>query len=168
MNYGHGDKIIVLKFIYGFQIPFTDKRVLAMTEPHRGDVVVFKTKGINQLDQQKDFIKRLVGLGGERVQIVPDNPYWDPQRDSALHGEGHIYIDGERIQEPAAIASRTYYPDGEYGSREVSVPPDHYFMLGDNVLNSRDSRFWGFVPRQNVIGKAVAIYWPPSRIGLVP
>lgn len=167
MNYGRGDKIIVLKFIYGFRIPFTDHRVLSMTEPKRGDVIVFKTKGIPQLDQRKDFIKRLVGVGGEKIRIVPDNPYWDPEVDETFRGEGHIFVNDDRLEEPKSVAERTYYPVGEYGREEIFVPEEHYFMLGDNGLNSRDSRFWGFVPNDNVIGKAVAIYWPPSRIGLV-
>jgi signal peptidase I len=167
MNYGQGDKIIVLKFIYGFRIPFTDKRVLPMTEPKRGDVIVFKTKGIKRLDQNKDFIKRLVGLGGENLQIVPDNPRWNPELNEAYNGEGHIYVNGDILSEPDAIADRPYYPAGEFGSGVISVPDGHYFMLGDNGLNSRDSRFWGFVPRKNMIGRAVAIYWPPGRMGLI-
>jgi signal peptidase I len=167
MNYGTGDKIVVIKFIYGIRIPFTDRKILALTEPKRGDVIVFKTKGIPLLDQRKDFIKRVVGLGGERVRIVPRNPNWNPEYEDVEYGMGYIYINGERLESPAAIAERNYYPDGDYGKTEISVPEDHYFMLGDNGLNSRDSRFWGFVPRENVIGKAVAIYWPPGRIGVI-
>ncbi len=167
MNYGRGDKIIVIKFPYGFRIPFTDRKILAMTEPKRGDVVVFRTKGIEQLDQRKDFIKRLVGLGGEHLQIVPDSPHWDPNEDETIRGEGHIYVNGERLEEPVSVAQRSYYPAGEFGRGEIEAPEGHYFMLGDNGLNSRDSRFWGFVPRENVIGRAVAIYWPPGRVGLV-
>ncbi len=167
MNYGRGDKIIVVKFIYGIPIPFTDHRILSITEPKRSDVVVFKTKDIRGLDQRKDFIKRIVGLGGERLQIVPDNSYWNPEGNELRKGRGHVYIDGKRLEEPAAIAERSYYPAGQYGQGEITVPEGYYFMLGDNGLNSRDGRFWGFVPRENVVGKAVAIYWPPSRIGLV-
>ena len=167
MNYGRGDRIIVIKFIYGLRIPFTDRRILALTEPKRGDVFVFKTEGIPQLDQRKDFIKRVVGLGGERLQIVPDDPLWNPEEHETRKGEGHIHINGNRLEAPATIAERSYYPDGEYGRGEIVVPDGHYFMLGDNGLNSRDSRFWGVVPDENVIGKAVAIYWPPRRIGLV-
>jgi signal peptidase I len=167
MNYGRGDKILVIKFIYGIRVPFTEPRILAMTKPKRGDVVVFKTRGISQLDQRKDFIKRVVGQGGERLQIVPDNPHSNPSGSELGRNEGHVFIDGNRLKEPAAIAERSYYPAGEYGSGEIEVPEEYYFMLGDNGLNSRDSRFWGFVPRNNVIGKAVAIYWPPRRIGLI-
>ena len=167
MNYGRGDKIIVIKFIYGFRIPFTDIKFLEFTDPKRSDVVVFKTKGISGLNQRKDFIKRIVGVGSEQLQIVPDNPYWNPGTNDVARGGGHIYVSGERLEEPPTIAERTYYPAGDYGQGEIDIPADHYFMLGDNALNSRDSRFWGFVPRDNIIGKAVAIYWPPKRIGLI-
>lgn len=167
MNFGRGDKIIVIKFMYGFRIPFTNRKILAMSEPKRGNVIVFKTAGISRLDQRKDFIKRLVGLGGERLRIVPDDPNWDAETNETFEGEGHIYIGGKRLEEPAPVAERSYYPAGEYGRSEITVPEDHYFMLGDNGLNSRDSRFWGYVPKENVIGRAVAIYWPPKRIGLV-
>jgi signal peptidase I len=167
MNYGHGDKIIVLKFIYGLRIPFTDERILPLSEPKRGDVVVFETKGIEGLDQRKDFIKRIIAVGGDRVQIVPDNPRWSPLAEPLIEGGGHIYINGQPLAEPDAVATRVYYPAGPYGEQEVTVPPDSYYMLGDNSLNSRDSRFWGFVPRENILGKAVSIYWPPKRIGAI-
>jgi signal peptidase I len=169
MNYGRGDKIIVIKFPYGFRIPFTDRKVFAMSEPQRGDVIVFKTKDIDDLDQNKDFIKRLVGLGGEKLEIIPDNPLWNPEEDEPVRGAGHIHIDGGRLEEPESIANRSYYTatGAKYGSGEILVPEGHYFMLGDNGLSSKDSRYWGFVPKENIIGKAVAIYWPLSRIGLV-
>lgn len=167
MNYGHGDKIIVLKFVYGIPIPFTDYRLLPLAEPKRGDVVVFGTKGISGLDQKKDFIKRIVGVGGETLEIVPENPSWNPGENDLVRGGGRIYIDDRPLSEPDVIADRIYYPTGDYGKGEIRIPPGHYYMLGDNALNSRDSRFWGFVPRENIIGKAVAIYWPPNRMGLV-
>jgi signal peptidase I len=165
-NHPPGDRLIALKFIYGFPIPFTGRRVLAMSEPHRGDVIIFNSKGIEGLDPGKDFIKRLVGLGGERLRIVPEK-----RNGSAMNffsrKQGRIYINGEPLEEPGPIAERRYYIAGPYGNYEVTIPPDHYYMLGDNVESSRDSRFWGFVPHENVVGKAVFIYWPPSRMGLI-
>lgn len=161
-----GDRLIALKFIYGFPIPFTGRRVLAMTEPHRGDVIIFNSKGIEGLDPGKDYIKRLVGLGGERLQIVPDSTS-ENSGNFFSRRSGRVYINGKPVEEPPAIAERRYYIAGAYGNYEVTIPPDHYYMLGDNVESSRDSRFWGFVPREDVIGRAVFIYWPPSRIGLI-
>ncbi len=156
-----GDRLVALEFIYGFRVPFTKHRILALTEPHRGDVIVFDSDGIEKLDKDKNYVKRLVGTGGERLRIAPEKP------DLSLRWSGRVHIDGKPIEEPASIAGKMYYPAGEYGSREVVVPAEHFFMLGDNVENSRDSRYWGFVPRENVIGKAVAIYWPPGRMGLI-
>jgi len=169
MTYGHGDKIVVLKFIYGLRIPFTNEHILSLKEPRRGDVVVFETRGIeglNERDQRKDFIKRVIAVGGDRVEIVPDNPLWNPGMGPSIEGGGHIYINGKRLENPF-IANRLYYPTGPFGVGVITVPEGHYFVLGDNSLSSRDSRFWGFVPRENIIGKAVAIYWPPTRIGAI-
>ena len=167
MNYGSGDRIIAVTFIYGFRIPFTKRTILAMAEPKRGDVIVFNSENIARLDQRKDYVKRLVGLGGERLRITPFGHHTATEKRAGSENGGHVSVNGNPLEKPAAITEKTYYPAGKYGSREVLVPPDHYFMLGDNALNSRDSRFWGFVPRENIIGKAVAIYWPPKRIGLV-
>ncbi len=166
VNYGRGDRLIAIKFIYGFPIPFTKHRILSFAEPGRGDVIVFNSAGISRLDEGKDYIKRLVGLGGERLRIAPETM----DRESAQgfrSVSGRVCINGEALEEPASIADRRYYWAGDYGRGEVVVPQDHFFMLGDNVSNSRDSRYWGFVPRENVIGRAVAIYWPPSRIGFI-
>jgi signal peptidase I len=156
-----GDRLVALEFIYGFRIPFTERRILALTEPRRGDVIVFGSDGIEKLDKDKNYVKRLIGTGGERLRIAPEKP------DLSFGWGGRVHIDGKPIEEPASIAGKIYYPAGEYGKREVVVPAEHFFMLGDNVENSRDSRYWGFVPRENVIGKAVAIYWPPGRAGLI-
>ncbi len=140
-----GDKILVNKFIYRFQ------------EPQHGDIVVFSTKGIAGLDQGKDYIKRLVGLPGDTVEI----------RDY------HIYVNGRRLDQPNIFAQFKYYntdfesgPYGKYGT-PVTVPPDNYFVMGDNSANSRDSRYWGFEPKKNMKGKAMLTYWPPSRVRIL-
>ena len=167
MNYGHGDRIIAIKFIYGIRIPFTDLRFLELIPPKRGDVIVFESEGVSGYTTRKHLIKRIAGLGGERFQIVPNGPPQDFRRLKVREYKGRIHINGKRLEEPVSIADREYYPSGEYGSSEITIPEAHYFMLGDNVGNSRDSRFWGYLPRENVVGKAVAIFWPPTRIGLI-
>jgi signal peptidase I len=124
------DRILVAKFLYRF-------------EPvRRGDVIVFRYP----LNPQRDFVKRVIGLPHDRVQLR----------------EGVVYVNGHRLDE----RDYTIKPDfGNYGP--VTVPPGQYFVLGDNRNNSEDSRFFGFVPRANIIGKAVFIYWPPQRVGFV-
>jgi signal peptidase I len=124
------DRILVAKFAY------------RLGSPHRGDVIVFRYP----LNPQRDFVKRVIGLPGDRARLR----------------DGVVYIGNQAISEK----SYTIKPDfGNYGP--VTVPPNHYFVLGDNRNNSEDSRFFGYVPRGNIIGKAVFIYWPPARIGFV-
>jgi signal peptidase I len=124
------DRILVAKFAY------------RLGSPHRGDVIVFRYP----LNPQRDFVKRVMGLPGDRVRLR----------------DGVVYIGNQALSEK----SYTIKPDfGNYGP--VTVPPNHYFVLGDNRNNSEDSRFFGYVPRGNIIGKAVFIYWPPARIGFV-
>lgn len=111
-------------------------------EPKRGDIIVFKFP----LDPSRDFVKRMIAKGGDTVMI----------KDSRL------FVNGKQVPEE-------YLPEGlifgDYGP--VKVPEGNYFMLGDNRNNSDDSRSWGFVPEENIIGKAVLIYWPPQRVSLL-
>jgi signal peptidase I len=133
-----GDRILVNKFIYG-------RRSFRKAGPERGDIIVF----IYPENPKKDYIKRLIAFGGEKVLIK----------------KGEIYVNGERLQTPATIAGRHYYSTGYFGTREAEVPEGSYFVLGDNSGNSKDSRYWGFVPQKNLIGKAFFIYWPLTRLG---
>jgi signal peptidase I len=139
-----GDIILVNKFIYGAKIPFTKLRLPALRQPKRGDVVVF----IYPEDPKKNFIKRLVAAGGETVEIK----------------NGSIYINGAAVKDPQ-FNQRYYYNRGDYGREEqkIMVPEDSYFVLGDNSASSQDSRYWGFVPKENLLGEAILIYWPPKR-----
>lgn len=141
-----GDRIFVNKFIYGARIPFTDLRLPAVRDPRRGDIVVF----ISPEDRKKDFVKRLIAVGGETVEIK----------------DGRIYIDGKDIQEPVSIRSVYYYNAGDFGGEgaKIQVPKDAYFVLGDNSASSRDSRYWGFVSRKDLLGNAICIYWPLHRM----
>ena len=143
-----GDLILVNKFIYGARIPFTDFRLPAVSGLKRGDVIVF----IYPEDPKKDFIKRLVGLPGETVEIK----------------NGSIYINGQPLVGPV-FNQRYYYNRGDLGSegQKISIPKDSYFVLGDNSASSKDSRYWGFVPRKYIIGKAIFRYWPLKTMGRV-
>ncbi len=143
------DRIFVNKFIYGARIPFTDLRFPSLRQPKRGDVIVF----IAPKDRKKDFVKRLVATEGETVEIR----------------DGRIYIDGKIVDEPASIRAITYQNGGEFGreAHPVKVPKDCYFALGDNSGSSADSRYWGFVPKKNLHGKVIFIYWPLDRIRVV-
>lgn len=135
------DRILVTKFIYG------NRSILKLREPKRGDIIVF----IYPENPKKDYIKRLIALGGEKVLIK----------------NGEIYINGKRLQSPPSITSRYYFNAGYFGDENegITVPEGHFFVLGDNSGNSKDSRYWGFVPRKNLIGQAFFIYWPLTRLG---
>ncbi|HHV61883.1 MAG TPA: signal peptidase I [Firmicutes bacterium] len=127
----NGERLLVNKFIYRFR------------EPARGEIVVFRYP----FDPRRKFIKRVIGVPGDRVEIR----------------DGAVFLNGSRLDEPYTL-DRTY---GAYGP-EV-VPEGRIFVLGDNRNNSEDSRFAdvGFVPLSNVVGHAFVIYWPLNRIGLV-
>ena len=144
-----GDKIMVNKLLYGPKVPFTGFRFPAIREPKRGDIIVF----VYPKDEKKDFIKRVIAVSGETVEI----------------SNGNILINEIPIKDPPEIIKRYYYNRGFYGQegRTVEVPKDSYFVLGDNSDSSRDSRYWGFVPRENVIGRAMFIWWPPWRIQIL-
>jgi len=121
-----------------------NKSVYKTKQPERGDIIVF----IYPEDTSRDFIKRLIAKGGETVEIK----------------DGDIYIDGNLITD-SRIKDTYYYNRGDYGNGAVKVPEGNYFVLGDNSGSSADSRFWGFVPKENLIGKAYKIYFPFNRSG---
>ena len=128
-----GERVLVAKFYYH------------ITEPQRGDIVVFRYP----IDKRKNLIKRVIGLPGEKIKIA----------------NGMVYINGEPLQ--GEKFGRTYYDVGFYGEGERTVPEDSYFVLGDNSQNSDDSRFWGYVPRKNILGRAFIIYWPLTHISIL-
>ena len=137
-----GDYILVNKFIYGVRMPYLGTRLIAFKEPRRGDVIVF----IYPKDPSKDFIKRVIGMPGETVQIIG----------------GKIHINGKLIPDPwGYFDSRE--PPGFIEAVEnfgpVLVPSDCLFVMGDNRNNSEDSRFWGALPINNVLGQAFVIYF---------
>jgi len=130
-----GDRILVSKFTY------------RIWEIHRGDIIVFRYP----LNPNKDFVKRVVGLPGERIEMK----------------DGLVQIDGRPLSEiyPTALPGGDRACSSNYGPE--TVPTGSLLVLGDNRCNSEDSRFFGFVPITNIIGRALAVYWPPDRIGLV-
>ena len=145
MTLQEGDLILVNKFIYGAKVPFLKAHLPKLRDPKRGDVVVF----VYPEDKKKDFIKRLVGLPGETVEIKG----------------GSIYID-DKPADSQIFKQIYYYNRGDFAAegQKITVPKDSYFVLGDNSVSSKDSRYWGFVPKDNLLGQAMVIYWPIRRI----
>jgi signal peptidase I len=139
-----GDYILVNKFLLGPEIPFTDKHLPGLRSPEHGDVVVFRYPN----DETRDFIKRIVGVGGDTIQ-VKDNRVW---RNGTLIEEPYV--------KPGSFRSDASTHCGYlYGCEPLVVPPNSYFVMGDNRDNSQDSRYWGFVKRDKIKGKAFLIYW---------
>ncbi|MGP8153365.1 MAG: signal peptidase I [Smithella sp.] len=142
-----GDHILVNKFIYGVKIPLLRKIIIPVTDPKRGDIIVF----IYPKDRSKDFIKRVIGVGDDKIEIknkkifINDKPYKDT-----------FGIYSDKIILPAAIETRDNYGP-------VTVPKNSIFVMGDNRDKSLDSRFWGFVDLKDVEGKAFIIYWSWNR-----
>jgi signal peptidase I len=138
-----GDMILVNKFVYYFKTP------------ERGDIIVFKYPDPNPRAKPRDFIKRLIGLSLDTIEVKL----------------GDVLINGRRRDEPYIkekikedIAMRN--PDGTT-SGAVKVPENRLFVMGDNRNNSQDSRFWGFLERGRIKGRAMVIYWPPARIRVI-
>ena len=142
-----GDHLLVNKFIYGIKFPFIGTKYFQFRKPQRGDIIVF----IYPKDRSKDFIKRVIGTEGEKVQIVRNK----------------IYINNQLIEDPwgrydqRASSTRYLQPMEIFGP--VTVPVNSVFVLGDNRDNSQDSRFWGFVNVNEVKGKALIIYFSWDR-----
>jgi len=138
-----GDHILVNKFIYGVKVPFTHATLVPVSRPERGDIVVFEFPE----DPDKDFIKRVVGIEGDTVEI----------RDK------HLLINGAPADYSQAVYTdprsipKGVQPRDNFGP--VTVPPHSLFVMGDNRDHSYDSRFWGFVDLNAVKGRAFIIYW---------
>jgi signal peptidase I len=179
-----GDHIFVNKFVYGLRIPFTKKRVVTFGEPQRGEAIVF----MYPLDEGKDFIKRAIGLPGDRIQIRGDEVRVNgaPLERQSIHVEA---TNGDRFLKviPEAVAEQVnaheipafprwrsfeYFVEKtgdvkhlvqfderpSYADAEFEVPAGNLFVMGDNRDNSSDSREWGFVPQENVKGRAMFVW----------
>ncbi|MBN1103909.1 MAG: signal peptidase I [Deltaproteobacteria bacterium] len=138
-----GDHILVNKFIYGIKIPFTGKTLVPLGQPERGDVIVF----IYPVDRTKDFIKRVIGVPGDRLEIIQGKTYVN----------GKIYED--KYGHYTDASGGRHNPGSGYSYGPVTVPENRYFVMGDNRDHSYDSRFWGFVSFDAVKGKAFIVYW---------
>ncbi len=179
-----GDFILVNKFEYGLRLPITDTKITQGSPLHRGDVVVFRYPK----DESVDYIKRVVGLPGDVVayqnkhltingQPVAETPlpdYFDEERigyakqfEETLGTRKHAILNNPAVP-PFVIGAEDYpYRDNcTYNSTGVvcKVPPGHYFMMGDNRDNSADSRYWGFVPDRNIVGRAFFIWMNFSNL----
>jgi signal peptidase I len=183
-----GDFILVNKYAYGIRLPLLNKKIVEVGSPQRGDVMVFRYP----MDPSLDYIKRVIGLPGDKVVyrnkhlsingvemaqakvgdfLDKDRLYYTPRYVEALGSVSHdILVDSEAAP---FVAQTMQYPHREnchYNSEGFvcEVPPGNYFMMGDNRDNSQDSRVWGFVPDENIVGRAFFIWFNFSdlkRIG---
>ncbi|MHB8232164.1 MAG: signal peptidase I [bacterium] len=149
-----GDHILVNKFIYGIHIPFT-KLDIPVSRPKTGQVIVFKFPyaGKYNLHRGIDFIKRVVGTPGDKIQII----------DNRVYINNHIFKCKYPVWKSKKILPAYDSPRDNYGP--IIVPPKELFVMGDNRDNSWDSRYWGFVPYKDIAGEAFMIYfsWNPKN-----
>lgn len=154
-----GDFILVNKFAYGLRLPVVNTRFLEVDDPERGDVMVFRFPN----EPSVNFIKRVVGMPGDRIryegkqlyvngepvvkELVEEGPEGSPQQlllEERMGDSNHFIYNNPRDPGPQM--------------REVEVPEGHYFTMGDNRDHSNDSRYWGFVPEENIVGRAFAVW----------
>lgn len=169
-----GDFILVNKYDYGVRLPVMHKKVYGESKPKRGDIMIFRWPP----NPKVDFIKRVIGLPGDRISYINKELYvndekipqtflqtskarnesgdeWDAleKQENLLGVKHHIYIDSSK-------SSRDYH--------DIIVPEGMYFVMGDNRDDSADSRYWGFVPDKNIVGKAVLVWmsWDSNKMGI--
>jgi signal peptidase I len=182
-----GDHLFVNKFIYGLRVPLAGRRVFPLKPIARGDVIVFQFPDVDShalhcgsVQYRKDFIKRVVGIPGDTIQVVGgrllrngepampeayiqnvDGPARYPEPAKRLAGESYQKIwSSHSLDRELQDMQRDYFGP-------IRVPDNSYFAMGDNRDKSCDSRYWGPVEARYIKGKAWFIYWPPSRIRLV-
>jgi len=180
-----GDFILVNKFTYGIRLPVVNKKIVELGSPQRGDVMVFRYPE----DPSLDYIKRVVGLPGDRIEYrnkrvsINGAPVPIKQVDDYLSKErmqfSRRYVETLGKAEHEILLEEDMQPMGgpgrafpfagncnyNSGGMACTVPPGHYFMMGDNRDNSSDSRVWGFVPDENIVGKAFFIWLNLNELG---
>ena len=142
-----GDHILVNKFIYGVKIPLLRRTIIPVSEPKRGEVVVF----IYPNDRSKDFIKRVIGVAGDKIEI----------KNKKIFINDAEFKDSYGIFSDSLVLPQSLQPRDNFGP--IIVPEKSIFVMGDNRDESLDSRFWGFVNLKDVEGKAFVIYWSWNR-----
>ncbi|MDR0233408.1 MAG: signal peptidase I [Zoogloeaceae bacterium] len=183
-----GDFILVNKYTYGVRLPLVDTKVVEMDKPERGDVMVFRYPDPDPENPEENYIKRVIGLPGDLVAYQDKRLFINGDEVELVREENYIHErknqHSQQFRETLGTNSHrilndgympAYIPDpGDFPGREncqyntagiiCRVPSGHYFVMGDNRDNSRDSRFWGFVPEENIVGKAFFIWfnftWP--------
>ena len=162
-----GDHLLVNKFIYGPRIPFTDTRFFSWKEPKRGEVIVFKYPE----NEDKNFIKRVVGVPGDKIEIkngilmINDQPVKLQEETTVGGNSQRSDVYGFKIktfkEQLGSITHDIQYLRDQSGLNfgPIVVPPESVFVMGDNRDNSQDSRVWGFVKFNKILGRALIIYW---------
>ncbi len=168
-----GDFILVNKYEYGIRLPVLNAKVLDLGSPQRGDVVVFRFPK----DPSIDYIKRVVGVPGDHIEYRNKTLYVNSEQVAQIPAGSYIGS-GSGLSMSGADVRREALGDVEHDilvvpnmrgvSADVVVPDGHYFVMGDNRDNSNDSRYWGFVPDQNLVGKAFMIWmnWDSAAGGI--
>ena len=134
-----GDRVLVTKFSYGVHIPFVENELVSLGEPEIGDIIVFPFPD----DKSVDYIKRVVGVPGDVIEMR----------------NKQLYRNGQPVHEDYVIHTDTAMDPRRDNMRPVLVPPGKVFVMGDNRDHSLDSRFWGFVDKDTIHGRAAVIYW---------
>jgi len=157
-----GDYLFVTRYDYGFRIPFTDIQI-APKAAHRGDVVVFDYPE----DRSKDYIKRIVGLPGDEIRYEENKLYVNGKEMPLIEKGPRAYFLGDGSVDMSTVFEESLFEvnhsvlrkDFSIRDGQWKVPTGRYMVLGDNRNNSRDSRFWGFVPQGYLVGKAAIVWW---------
>jgi len=159
-----GDFILVNKYDYGVRLPVIHKKIFGEGEPKRGDIMIFRWPP----NPSVDFIKRVIGLPGDRISYVNKEllingekiPQTFLQKASAESEDGSEWMATEKLEDLFGVKHKIFVDQNKLSRdyRDIIVPPGMYFVMGDNRDDSADSRYWGFVPEENIVGKAVLIW----------